>query len=173
MGVCLTEPCVLDVGFFLEGAPRILGCVRVSGLDLALAEPLLFSPPSPPPAPNNTPMPETNTREGAGTPAVPAVAAALKEGEMPLGNLQFGDTWEDNSETHKFKVRGPGYLSGGGKVDAGKPFGRFIRADLYKVCGMLIRDVGSLTSSLRDGGAMTNARLDLRIDMFVLGSWGR
>lgn len=52
---------------------------------------------------------------------------------MPLGNPQFDATWEDNAESHAFRVRGPGYMSGGGKVDAGKPFGRFVRADLYKV----------------------------------------
>lgn len=55
------------------------------------------------------------------------------KGEMPLGNPQFASTWEDNGETHAFRVRGPGYLSGGGKVDAGKPFGRLVRADLFKV----------------------------------------
>lgn len=52
---------------------------------------------------------------------------------VPLANPQFEDTWEDNGETHTFRVRGPGYMSGGGKVDAGAPFGRLVRADLFKV----------------------------------------
>lgn len=132
---------MLDVGFFLEGGPRILGCVRVSRLNLALAEPLLFID-SPPPSPGlttpatmgNTPAttaPPTHLKASVRT----AVAGgdAKSKGDMPLGNPQFDATWEDNAESHSFRVRGPGYLSGGGKVDAGKPFGRFVRADLYKV----------------------------------------
>lgn len=60
---------------------------------------------------------------------------AGKRGEpLPLGNPQLQSTWEDNEESHAFRVRGPGYLSGGGKVDAGAPFGKLVRADLYKVC---------------------------------------
>ncbi len=54
--------------------------------------------------------------------------------EIPLGNPQFQSTWEDSGESHGFRVRGPGYLSGGGKVDAGTPFGKLVRADLFKVC---------------------------------------
>lgn len=52
---------------------------------------------------------------------------------VPLGNPQFSETFEDNGETHSFRVRGPGYMIGGGKVDAGEPFGRLVRADLFKV----------------------------------------
>lgn len=54
VGVCLTEPAVLDVGFFLEGGHRVLGCVRVNNLKLSVAEPLLLldsTPPPPPPPP--------------------------------------------------------------------------------------------------------------------------
>lgn len=51
VGVCLTEPAVLDVGFFLEGGHRVLGCVRVNNLKLAAAEPLLLLDSAPPPPP--------------------------------------------------------------------------------------------------------------------------
>lgn len=49
--MCLTEPSVLDVGFFLEGGHRVLGCVRVNNLKLAAAEPLLLVDSAPPPPP--------------------------------------------------------------------------------------------------------------------------
>lgn len=68
------------------------------------------------------------------TAARAAAGAGRRDGEtLPLGNPQFQATWEDNGDSHGFRVRGPGYLSGGGKVDAGSPFGRLVRADLYKV----------------------------------------
>lgn len=51
VGVCLTEPAVLDVGFFLEGGHRALGCVRINNLKLAAAEPLLLVDSAPPPPP--------------------------------------------------------------------------------------------------------------------------
>lgn len=57
VGICLTEPCVLDVGFFLEGGHRVLGCVRINNLKLAAAEPLLLPDSVPPPPP---PPPEVN-----------------------------------------------------------------------------------------------------------------
>ena len=138
-----------------------MGCVRISQLELALAEPLLFDSRLPTPTSQpSTPLGASGmgSGEAAGggggggvSPATAAVAEARGspfdpssskprpphpaegEGEMPLGNPQFMETWEDNGESHAFRVRGPGYLSGGGKEDAGKPFGRFVRADLYKV----------------------------------------
>ncbi|CAN0254647.1 unnamed protein product, partial [Laminaria digitata] len=165
VGVCLTEPCVLDVGFFLEGGPRVLGCVRISQLKLALAEPLLFDSRLPPTLLPTPAISQPNTPSGVGSGGLggaagvsPTTAAAgvvegrgshfdpsstnkprpppppaEEKGAMSLGNPQFLDTWEDNGDSHAFRVRGPGYLSGGGKEDAGKPFGRFVRADLYKV----------------------------------------
>ena len=42
---------MLDVGFFLEGGHRVLGCVRVNNLKLAAAEPLLLVDSAPPPPP--------------------------------------------------------------------------------------------------------------------------
>lgn len=79
---------------------------------------------------DSTPPPPSATGTGTGTGGV----AAGKSGEpLPLGNPQLQATWEDNGESHGFRVRGPGYLSGGGKVDAGTPFGKLVRADLYKV----------------------------------------
>ncbi|CAM9961831.1 unnamed protein product [Scytosiphon promiscuus] len=181
VGVCLTEPCVLDVGFFLEGGHRVLGCVRVKNLKLKVAEPLMLPDAAVPPPPPL--LPEVSTPPGMGiSPAsrsmaaatasqkpsisisgaspsrpsrlattsaagggaasqgagLPAAAAALprKRGEtppVPLGNPQFHATWGDSGEAHGFRVRGPGYLSGGGKVDAGAPFGKLVRADLYKM----------------------------------------
>ncbi|CBN79393.1 conserved unknown protein [Ectocarpus siliculosus] len=119
VGVCLTEPCVLDVGFFLEGGHRVLGCVRVSDLRLKVAEPLL--------APDSV-----------ATPPPPPVR-------------EFQDTWEDNGESHGFRVRGPGYLSGGGKVAAGTPFGKLVRADLYKMEAGIDRmdNIGSVGRSAK------------------------
>ncbi|CAM9492827.1 unnamed protein product [Sphacelaria rigidula] len=155
VGVCLTEQCVLDVGFFLEGSRRILGCVRVSGVNLSLAEPLLPS--------TSSSLGSISTQlSGAVSGTVPGTvpAAVLPDFQIsprgkhsrryaewscscepkhsagaavPLSNPQFEDTWENNGETHAFRVRGPGYMSGGGKVDAGTPFGRFVRADLFKM----------------------------------------
>ncbi|CAM9638285.1 unnamed protein product, partial [Hapterophycus canaliculatus] len=167
VGVCLTEPCVLDVGFFLEGGHRILGCVRVRDLKLKVAEPLMLPDaaalPLPPPPPalqesmaaatasqkpptfGPTPPPPSGIAatssggDGAASQAGGLPAAApppKKRGEtppVPLGNPQFQATWEDNGDAHGFRVRGPGYLSGGGKVDAGAPFGKLVRADLYKM----------------------------------------
>ena len=44
---------------------------------------------------------------------------------MFLVNPQFGSSWEDDGDTHAFRVRDPSYLSGdGGMVDAGIPFGQ-------------------------------------------------
>ena len=81
--------------------------------------------------PASLPSPSANAASG-GTTA--AAAGGGKRGEpLPLGNPQLQSTWEDNGESHGFRVRGPGYLSGGGKVDAGAPFGKLVRADLYKV----------------------------------------
>lgn len=136
----------------------MLGCVRINQLKLALAEPLLLDSrllPTPPSSQPNTPSGEGGGVAAAGvgglvssTTTAAVVAArgsqafdplknpppsAEEMGESPLGNPQFLETWEDNGESHPFRVRGPGYLSGGGKEDAGKPFGRFVRADLYKV----------------------------------------
>lgn len=76
-----------------------------------------------------------------GPPRPPATTAAAggaagRRGDrdaVPLGNPQFQATWEENGDSHAFRVRGPGYLSGGGKVDAGSPFGKLVRADLFKV----------------------------------------
>ncbi|CAM9866880.1 unnamed protein product, partial [Ectocarpus fasciculatus] len=70
---------------------------------------------------------------------------------LPLGNPQFQDTWEDNGESHGFRVRGPGYLSGGGKVDAGAPFGELVRADLYKMEAGIDRmdNIGSVGRSAK------------------------
>lgn len=135
---------MLDVGFFLEGSRRILGCVRVSGMNPSLAEPLVQSSSLSP-----TATPETICGTVSGTAEPPSVLPTAfdlsppgakkkkrreeETGPVPLGNVQFEDTWEDNGDTHAFRVRGPGYLSGGGKVDAGKPFGRLVRVDLFKV----------------------------------------
>ena len=143
-----------------------MGCVRISQLKLALAEPLLLDSRLPPTPPTPTSQPSTPGGVGSGgvggaaaaaagggagvSPSTAAVVEARSshfdpsttpprlppaegKGEMPLGNPQFLETWEDNGESHAFRVRGPGYLSGGGKEDAGKPFGHFVRADLYKV----------------------------------------
>ena len=126
---------MLDVGFFLEGGSRILCCVRTSHVNLALAEPLLLdghtlqTPPCVKPLAATAP-PSPPVRSG--TASTPVVGPGLEK--MPLGSPQFASTWEDNGETHTLRVRGPGYLSGGGrKVDAGRPFGRLVRADLFKV----------------------------------------
>lgn len=92
----------------------------------AARKPSAFGPPLPPAA--------TATVEGGAAAASGGLPSAKTDEALPLGNPQFQDTWEDNGESHGFRVRGPGYLSGGGKVDAGAPFGELVRADLYKVC---------------------------------------
>ncbi|CAN0148017.1 unnamed protein product, partial [Ectocarpus sp. 12 AP-2014] len=177
VGVCLTEPCVLDVGFFLEGGHRILGCVRVNDLRLKVAEPLLApdSVATPPPPPVREAMAaaaaaaQRPSAFGPPPPPPPAAAATTEGGAavasardgglpsanthetLPLGNPQFQDTWEDNGESHRFRVRGPGYLSGGGKVAAGAPFGKLVRADLYKMEAGIDRmdNIGSVGRSAK------------------------
>ena len=124
----------MDVGFFLEGGSRILGCVRTSRVNLALAESLLLdnrtlqTPPCAKPLAATAP-PSPPVRSGT---ASTLVGPGFEQ--VSPGSPQFASAWEDNGENHTFKVRGPGYMSGGGrKVDAGRPFGRLLRADLFKV----------------------------------------
>lgn len=111
--------------------------MRVSPTSMSMAaaaaaaqNPSAFGPPPPPAA--------TATTEGGAAVASArdgALPSAKTHETLPLGNPQFQDTWEDNGKSHGFRVRGPGYLSGGGKVAAGAPFGELVRADLYKVRG--------------------------------------
>ena len=111
---------MLDDGFFLEGGSRIL----------ALAEPLLLDGPALQARPCAKPLAVTappSPPVRSGTASTPVVGPGFEQ--MPLASPQFAWTWEDNGETHTFRMRGPGYLSGGGrKVAGGRPTVRVPRS---------------------------------------------
>ncbi|CAM9437959.1 unnamed protein product, partial [Discosporangium mesarthrocarpum] len=144
VGVCLKETCVLDVGLYLEGCQRMLGCVRVANLDLGKAEPLLLQ------STINVP------RSLAG-----GQGQGLGQGGAGGGNLcrkEVAGMFEDTRETPPFAVRGHKYLSDKKKVAAGPAAGRLLHVDLFSLGEEGLGRVDHICTQGRAAEAMAKMR---------------